>query len=197
MLFLFVCLFVFSLWGCAECDHAQCTNTAFQLRLLAGAALSLRGAAKVSLSVWNVTTNKLILLMLMDIVQVGNNTIIDWLVFALEHTDLSKIIVNNPTGSQISFVRLSRSGREDGRLQSICFFNGDGSNDCNLKRWYSKWSIHGEIIIFVCISPQLDGAFQLFEYPTRYFAVSVHSHRSRGLIFESSRRPSLVKKGLL
>lgn len=48
--------------------------------------------------VWNVTTNKLILLLLMDIVQVGNNAVIDWLVFALEHTDLSKIIVNNPTG---------------------------------------------------------------------------------------------------
>lgn len=51
-----------------------------------------------------ITTNKLILLLLMDIVQVGNNmpTVTDRLVFALEHTDLSKIIVNNPTGSFFS-----------------------------------------------------------------------------------------------
>lgn len=74
-----------------------------QLRVLVERKLSLWGVAEASSSVWNVTTNKLILPLLMDIVQVGNNTVTDWLVFALEHTDLSKIIANNPSGHQFFY----------------------------------------------------------------------------------------------
>lgn len=37
------------------------------------------------------------------LVQVGNNNATDWLVFALEHNDLSKIIVNSPTVSPFCF----------------------------------------------------------------------------------------------
>lgn len=77
----------------------------FQIGVLVETKHSLQGVATIWFIVWNVTMNKLILkLQRWTIFQDGIDTVIDWHVFALEHTDLSKIIANISTVQMLFFL---------------------------------------------------------------------------------------------
>lgn len=138
------------MWSCSMYS----TNSVFQLRVLVETKLSFWGVAKASLSVWNVTTNKLILLLLMDIVHTGNNTVTDWIVFALEHTDLSKIIVNNPTGSLFQL-----------NLLFLCWINGY-KNSFNLYFYLAALCVSFSSLLLltqlVTVSPTCTALTELF-----------------------------------